>query len=209
MLHEITYRVNDLDWNSRPHKRAYSLIHSSSVKQAKIAFKRSMISREETYVLIDVQRLNNEWETRDRQFWNCAWNRAMHNMPHRLMRQKTIEYLIRDKVPIPEFIEKRARGTMYLDDEGRVCEKAITLLEPVKYGQMSVLGLLLNYMTTYGAQTKKPRINNCAVSKKMRYGERPRDIWKRKLLIALASSEGNAIARRMLTQRGIIHRYEG
>ena len=34
----------------------------------------------------------------------------------------------------------------------------------------------------------------------MRYGGRPRDIWERKLRIALASGKGNAIAGRMLSR---------
>jgi hypothetical protein len=146
--------------------------------------------------------LTNEWDTRDKSYWYDKWREAMAAMPVKIKQHKheSWEVVPKGHTPLPEFIEKRAKGQMQLA-EGLVIEKFVHFTSH-EYGRASALGILLGYITWTGADHKRKRANSCAMlGRKIPESSRPRDPKARELLSKLGTMPQDEIKAMLAEKR--------
>lgn len=135
--------------------------------------------------------------------WLHVWNRALKNMPCRI---KTIVQWTKQEVgttPLPTFIKASAKKQM--KQVGGVVFKRETS-HTEEYGRHNTLTRVLGMHHKTGKHVGKP--NHHWTHNAMYSGVKPRNPARRELLLQLAGSNGNAIARTILAQQGIIHWYK-
>jgi len=133
--------------------------------------------------------------------WRAIWRNAWDNMPVRISKHR--DWQAREETTVPEFIKGQAKKKMKLVD-GKVLEYRVTHI--YRYGQQSTLARLLGYWARH-RQTGRIVPGHNHIYNALCRGSRPKDDAKRELLVALSKPEGKALAIKMLTEMGIIHRY--
>lgn len=142
------------------------------------------------------------WNQRTK--WQIIWRDAVKNMPYREGRKEMVRWVPQEKgtVPLPEFV----KGNAF--DEMRVHDGIIDIKETfyIKYGQISLLCLLMGYTYTDKA-SNKIRLDTNGFYHVRTGGMKPRDVEKQKLALRFASGEGNALAWQKLREMGKDHLY--
>ena len=140
--------------------------------------------------------------------WRTIWNKAFHNMPTRVAYNTYRHWcLLPDKLPIGAFI----KGTVGKNPKYRMGDEGVYELHLDKkeyyYGKYAALARVLGY--TIKKRTGRIVPGGMSVFSAVSRGSRPKDPEKRQLLIRLANKQtGPRLARNMLRQLGILHRYK-
>jgi hypothetical protein len=140
--------------------------------------------------------------------WRKIWTAAFYNMPVRIKHETTKRWdPLAEKLPVPEYIKGTVgKKPKYQLIDGQV-HQLILITKKYEYGKSACLARLLGYnikkkatgrivpagLTIYGAIIR---------------GSKPKDPDRRQLLIRLANKKtGPRLARNLLRQQGILHRY--
>jgi hypothetical protein len=135
--------------------------------------------------------------TVDRDYWRRIWRKAYDNMPSRVnvRRRETWQLQEPNTTPLPVFIRQSLKGNMRQDDTG--IYKKLVVAKAYRQGQRSALTVLLKYART----SQRNRFPNNTVYQAIVHGRRPKEEWRRELLLQLAGPDGTHIAAEKLGER--------
>jgi hypothetical protein len=130
--------------------------------------------------------------TVDHDYWRKIWRKAYDNMPSRVnvQRRETWQLQEPNTTPLPVFIRQSLKGNMRQDDTG--IYKKLIVAKAYRQGQHSALTSLLKYART--GQRRGAHFPNNTVYQSIVNGRRPKEEWRRELLLQLAGPDGTRIA---------------